>query len=44
LTEERGINIQKAFLDGRNAHERLEGLMPKFEDWHLKKTLYEVRT
>jgi len=28
--------------DGTTAYERLEGLMPKFEDWHLKKTLYEV--
>jgi len=42
LTEERAINIQKAFLDGDNSFERLEGLSPKFEDWHLKKTLYEV--
>ena len=37
LTEERAINIQKAFLDGDNSFERLEGLPPKFEDWHAKK-------
>jgi len=42
LTEERAINTQKAFLGGENQLKRLQGLQPKFEDWHLKKTLYEV--
>ena len=42
LTEERAINIQKALLDGETSYERLAGLQPKFEDWHLKVTLYVV--
>jgi len=42
LTEERAINTQKAFLGGENQLKRLQGLQPKFEDWHLKKTLYVV--
>ena len=42
LTEERAINVQKGFLDGENKYEKLQGLSPKFEDWHAKKTLYEV--
>jgi len=42
LTEERITNVQRAYLDGENCYERLQGLQPKFEDWHLKKTLYQV--
>ena len=42
LTEERIFNAQKGFLDGENTHEKLKGLFPKCEDWHLKRTLYEV--
>jgi len=44
LTEERIYNAQKGFLDGRNKYEQLQGLLPKCEDWHLKRTLYEVST
>ena len=43
LTEERAINVQKAMLDGDTVLEKLGGLQPKFEDWHLKLTLYEVQ-
>ena len=44
LTEERAINTRRAFLDGETKFEKLKGLSPKFEDWHAKKTLYEVTT
>ena len=44
LTEERIYNAQKGFLDGRNQYEQLKGLLPKCEDWHLKRTIYEVST
>eukprot|EP00111_Clytia_hemisphaerica_P016220 TCONS_00047979-protein len=43
LTEERAVNSQKARLDGENDLEKLKGLSPKFEDWHAKKCLYEVK-
>ena len=43
LTEERAINVQKALLDGETTYERLAGLQPEIEDWHLKVTLYQVR-
>ena len=42
LTEERAINVQRAFLDGDNCYEKLQGPVPKFEDFHLKMVLYEV--
>ena len=42
LTEERAINVQKALLDGETDFTKLAGLQPKFEDWHLKRTLYGV--
>ena len=42
LTEERIVNTQKAFLGGDTQFKRLQGVDAKFEDWHLKKTLYEV--
>ena len=44
LTEERAINVQKALLDGETTFERLAGLQPKIEDWHLKRYLYAVST
>ena len=37
LTEKRAINIQIALSNGSTLYEMLEGLMPKFEDWHLNK-------
>jgi len=42
LTEERAINAQRGFLDARNDYEMMQGLKPIYEDWHLKRTLYEV--
>lgn len=42
LTEERVINAQQGFIDCRNPYEMLQGLKPAYEDWHLKRTLYEV--
>ena len=42
LTEERIFNAQLGFRDGRNDYEMLQGLKPAYEDWHLKRTLYEV--
>jgi len=43
LTEERIINAQQEFRDGPNDYEMLRGLKPAYEDWHLKRTLYEVK-
>lgn len=42
LTVERATNCKVAMSDGNTKFEQLNGLTPKFEDWHLKKTLYEV--
>lgn len=44
LTEERIFNAQLGFRDGHNDYEMLKGLEPAYEDWHLKRTLYEVKT
>ena len=43
LTEERMVNVKKSFLNGKSKLDRLDGIVPKFEDWHLKRTFYEVR-
>ena len=43
LTIERAKNCQLAMLDGESKYDQISALLPKFEDWHLKKTLYEVR-
>ena len=43
LTEERSRNMQFARFDGRSMEERLEGLWPKFEDWHGIRIAYEVK-
>ncbi|XP_066931077.1 uncharacterized protein [Clytia hemisphaerica] len=43
LTEERIFNAQQGFIDARNDYEMLQGLKPAYEDWHLKRTLYEVK-
>ena len=29
-----------AYLDGDTKFERIQGLQPKFEDWHLKDDLF----
>ena len=39
LTEERAKNGRS---DGDSEYERLEGLIPKVEDWHTKRILYQV--
>ena len=42
LTEERARNSTDARSDGDNEYERLEGLIPKVEDWHAIRILYQV--
>ena len=42
LTEERIFNAQRGFRDAQNDYEMLQGLKSAYEDWHLKRTLYEV--
>ncbi|CAH1232995.1 Hypp553 [Branchiostoma lanceolatum] len=42
LSEERAENVQSAFMDGDNAQERLDGLLPKFELWHFTRNLAEI--
>jgi len=43
LTEERAVNCKLGTRDGTNEFKQLNGLLPKIEDWHLKKTLYQVK-
>ncbi|XP_066922839.1 uncharacterized protein [Clytia hemisphaerica] len=43
MSAARTVSAQKAFLVGNSQYKRLEGLSPKFEDWHLKKTFYEIK-
>ncbi|XP_035688825.1 uncharacterized protein LOC118424384 [Branchiostoma floridae] len=42
LSVERAENVQLAFMDGDNAEERLDGLLPKFELWHAIRNLVEI--
>ena len=42
LTEERARNAQDARGDGDSYFERLEGLIPKVEDWHAIRLVYQV--
>ncbi|CAB3979745.1 Hypothetical predicted protein [Paramuricea clavata] len=42
LTEERARNAQKGHADGDTTFERLEGILPKVEDWHAGRILYQV--
>ena len=42
LTEERSRNVKLARLDGRTSKERLDGLLPKNEDWHAIRIAYDV--
>jgi hypothetical protein len=42
LTEERSCNAKLARSDGDNGIERLEGIMPKVEDWHASRLIYQV--
>ena len=43
LTEERATNARDARSDGDNEFERLEGVIPKVEDWHASRILYQVK-
>ena len=42
LTEERSRNAQNGRADGETKFERLEGIIPKIEDWHTGRLLYQV--
>lgn len=42
LTEERAVNVIKSLSEGDSNFERLNGLYPKFEDWHCRVNLYVV--
>ena len=42
LTEERAKNAQNGRADGETKFERLEGIIPKIEDWHTGRILYQV--
>ena len=42
LTEERARNATTVRSDGDTPYERLEGFIPKAEDWHAIRTLYQV--
>ena len=44
LTEERARNLQKARLDGHDVRSRLQGVLPKNEDWHAIRIAYSVNT
>ena len=43
LTEERATNVRDARSDGDNEFERLQGVIPKVEDWHASRILYQVK-
>ena len=43
LTEEQSRNAIYARSDGDDSYEKLEGLIPKVEDWHCIRILYQVR-
>ena len=42
VTEERSRNAIYARSDGDDSYEKLEGLIPKVEDWHCIRILYQV--
>jgi len=42
LTEERARNVQWTYRLGNTSLERLEGIVPKFSEFHPKMCLYEV--
>lgn len=42
LTEERARNARQGRADGDSNFERLEGFIPKVEDWHAGRVLYQV--
>ena len=42
LTEERARNSQNSRGEGDTTFERLEGIIPKVEDWHAIRLVYQV--
>lgn len=42
LTVERAVNAQRASADGDNPWDRLEGVVPKNEDWHADRNKFQV--
>ena len=42
LTEERACNARQGRADGDSDSERLEGFIPKVEEWHAGRVLYQV--
>ena len=42
LTDERAGNAVDARSDGDTKFERLEGFLPKVEDWHAVRIIYQV--
>ena len=42
LTEERARNVQLARSDGADTLESLQGVWPKYEDWHTIRIAYKV--
>jgi len=42
LTEERARNARQGRADGDTEFDRLEGCIPKVEDWHAGRVLYQV--
>lgn len=42
LTRERAMHAQRAKAQSRNALRKLQGLLPKSEDWHALVCFYEV--
>eukprot|EP00794_Sanderia_malayensis_P002117 gene2117-2401_t len=42
LTEERSHNLQGAMADGDSDYESLNGLLPKNEDWHAIRYMYQI--
>lgn len=42
LTEECARNARQGRADGDSDFERLEGFIPKVEDWHAGRVLYQV--
>lgn len=44
LTRERAHNAKDAKLQSANSLKKLQGIIPKVEDWHTRFTYYQVYT
>ena len=44
LTRERAYNAKDAKLQSANPLKKLQGIIPKVEDWHARFTFYQVYT